>query len=105
MLGELNASHTGGRYRGMSGSQADRTARLGLIYDLSYSGDGLKIDEILVKGPFARANSKVKAGDIITAINGHEIKAGTNVDELLTDIAGKKTLVTVKGADGKTFSR
>ena len=104
LLGELNASHTGGRYRGMSGSQADRTARLGLIYDLSYSGDGLKIDEILVKGPFARANSKVKAGDIITAINGHEIKAGTNVDELLTDIAGKKTLVTVKGADGKTFS-
>lgn len=104
LLGELNASHTGGRYRSSGGTQADRTARLGLIYDLTYNGDGLKIDEVIVKGPFARANSKVKAGDIITAINGTEIKAGSNVDELLTDLAGKKTLVTVKGADGKTFS-
>ena len=40
MLGELNGSHTGGRYRhGMGGA----IGRLGVIYDDEYTGKGLKI--------------------------------------------------------------
>lgn len=104
LLGELNASHTGGRYRAMGNGQADRTASLGLLYDMTYTGDGLRIDEVVVNGPFDRADSKVKAGDIVTAINGNEVKADQSADILLNDLAGKKTLVTFKGADGKTFS-
>lgn len=104
LLGELNASHTGGRYSAMYDSQADISSDLGLLYDQTYTGDGLRIEEVIVNGPFDRANSKVKAGDIITAINGTEIKAGDNVDLQLNNQARRKTLVTVKGADGKTFS-
>lgn len=104
LLGELNASHTGGRYRPMTGSQADRTAQLGLLYDLTYTGDGMKIEEVLTGGPFDRADSKIKAGDIVTAINGKQLKAGADNTTMFTDLAGKKTLVTFKGSDGKEFS-
>lgn len=104
LLGELNASHTGGRYRGISDSQADRTAQLGLLYDLKYTGDGLKVDEVLVGGPFDRADSKLTPGAVVTAINGTAIKAGQDFASLFNDQSGKKMLVTFKGADGKEFS-
>ena len=45
LLGELNASHTGARYAG--GGSALSTATLGVFYDESYSGTGLKIKHIL----------------------------------------------------------
>ena len=93
MLGELNGSHTGARYRASSG---ENLAKLGAIYDYSYDGDGLKIKEILPDGPLNIADSEIKAGDIILAINGNEIKAGQNWFSLLSGKAGKKTAVTVK---------
>lgn len=94
LLGELNVSHTGGRYSHNPGSQADRTASLGLLYDLDYDGDGYKVAEVVKGGPFDRKSSKLAPGMIIKAINGKELKAGENNDALLNDISGKKTLVT-----------
>lgn len=99
MLGELNVSHTGGRFSPYGTTNADRTASLGLLYDMTYTGDGLKVDEVVKGGPFDRATSKVKAGTVVTAINGTELKAGDDISSLLNDIAGKKTLVSLK--DGK----
>lgn len=92
-LGELNVSHTGGRYR--PGSSGDATASLGLLYDLAYSGDGLKVAEILEKGPFSNKNTKLRAGDIVEKINGKEIKAGEDYQILLNDLRGKKTLISL----------
>lgn len=102
ILGELNVSHTGGRYTGAANSSADRTASFGLLYDMTYTGNGLKVAEVVVGGPFDRANSKMAAGAIITAINGQELKAGQDNDALLNDIAGKKTLIAFKDAAGTT---
>lgn len=51
MLGELNGSHTGARYYAPGASF--QTACLGAFYDNDYTGDGLKIKEIIAKGPFA----------------------------------------------------
>lgn len=95
VLGELNVSHTGGRYYGVAGSQADRTASLGLLYDMTYTGDGLKVDEILEGGPFNNAKSEVCKGVIIEKINGEDIKAGADYSQMLNDIAGRKTLVSL----------
>lgn len=92
-LGELNVSHTGGRYR--PGSSGDATASLGLLYDFAYIGDGLKVDEVIEKGPFDNKNTKLKAGDIIEKINGVDIKAETDYAALLNDLRGKKTLVSI----------
>lgn len=101
LLGELNASHTGGRYSHPSAMSDDRTATLGLLYDMTYTGDGYKVDEIVVGSPFDRASSKLAKGEIIEKINGEELKAGQDHTALFTDIAGKKTLVGIYNpADG-----
>lgn len=94
-LGELDVSHTGGRYRPRTA--AEGTASLGLLYDLSYEGRGLKVAEVVKNGPFDHANLSLKAGDVITHINGVEVTAEQDISQLLMGQAGKKTLVTVSG--------
>lgn len=91
LLGELNVSHTGGRYRPSPAAGADRTASLGLLYDMTYTGDGLKVDEIIVDGPFDKAASRLVPQAVITAINGVDITPQADMDALFNDIAGKKT--------------
>ena len=93
MLGELNGSHTGARYRPGNG---EALGRLGVLYDLGYTGDGLRIAEVLPGGVLNLADSEIKAGDVITAIDGVDVKAGDNWFPLLTGKVGKKILVTVK---------
>lgn len=100
ILGELNVSHTGGRYY-TSPYAPDATASLGLLYDLAApTADGIAITEVLEGGPFDRKNSKVKAGDRITAINGQPLTADTDIAVLLNLTAGKKTLVSLCDAKG-----
>lgn len=102
LLGELNVSHTGGRYRSTAGG--DATANLGLLYDWSYSGKGLKVSEIIEKGPFDRSTTKVKAGDIIEKINGQEISTMTDFFRLMNNLRGQKTLVSFyNAADGSRW--
>lgn len=103
LLGELNVSHTGGRYYPRASSNSDRTACLGLLYDLEYTGKGMKVAEVLADGPFDRANSDVKAGDIVVAVNGVALDDDNDLTSLLTDQSGKKTLVTFRNAAGTTF--
>jgi tricorn protease len=95
ILGELNVSHTGGRYSAYGSAQGDYTASLGLIYDLTYTGDGLKVDEIVEGGPFNNAKTKLAKGMIIEKINGEQIKAGEDYNALLCDIIGTKTLIGI----------
>ena len=71
LLGELNASHTGARYAG--GGSALSTATLGVFYDESYSGTGLKIKEILDQSPFTQKKTDVKAGCSIVKVDGNTI--------------------------------
>lgn len=104
LLGELNVSHTGGRYSAPGGSQADRTASLGLLYDLTYAGKGLKIAEVVERGPLAAASSKAAPGTIVERIDGIEITPATDMAELLTDRAGRRTLVSFRNpATGESW--
>lgn len=98
-LGELNCSHSGGRYYPKRG---ESTANLGLLFNQSYTGKGLKVDEVVEYGPFDRAKSKVRPGTIITRINGEEITPENDYSQLLAGQAGKKVLVTCQ-LNGKTW--
>lgn len=98
ILGELNASHTGGRYYMTPGYS---TATLGIYTDDSYQGDGLMVAEVIPGGPLSTAKAAVKAGEVITAIDGNTVKAGMDYYPLLRDKAGKRIHITVKGTDGK----
>ncbi len=93
MLGELNASHTGAGYRPPR-QGADRTASLGLLYDLHYTGPGAKVAEVIEKGPLFNLNTNLAAGDIITAINGHKVADLQHLFKLLNHQNGKIVFVT-----------
>ena len=73
-LGELNVSHTGSSYSGVGAQKT--TPELGLLFDMKYEGNGLKVDDILINGPFGVRTSKVTIGTILEKIDGAQIKAG-----------------------------
>ena len=100
ILGELNASHTGGRAYG-SGAPLS-TASLGAFYDESYTGKGLKIAEIFPRGPLANKSADVKPGDIILSIDGTAIEPGMDYFTLLEGKAKKKVRLEIESPDGST---
>ena len=93
LLGELNASHTGASYKG--GGSSSQTAALGVFYDETFDGDGLKIKEILEKGPLDLTSGKIKPGMIIRKINNQEIKKGQDYFQILEDLSGKRVMLTI----------
>ena len=100
LLGEMNASHTGASYRGGS-RNGDKTAKLGAFYDWNYKGDGLKIAEVLEKGPLNKADSKIKAGVIIEKIDGISLNKDKSHYPLLNHKAGKKVLLSLYNPTSK----
>ncbi len=96
LQGELNASHTGGRFRPQR-KDADATAALGFFPDPDWRGEGLRVLEVLEGGPLQQAGTKVKPGVAVTAVDGQAVpgerdwyaalnlKAGTPVRLALLD--------------------
>ncbi|MDB4905979.1 MAG: tolB protein precursor, periplasmic protein [Gemmatimonadetes bacterium] len=101
MLGELNISHSGATYSG-SAPNDDATASLGLFYDQSYRGPGVKIEEVMRDGPLDRTNVTVKPGMIIESVDGVSIGADHDLAEYLNRKAGKNVLLGL--ADGAVKS-
>lgn len=101
MLGELNASHLGisGRLR----SPDEVTADLGLIFDAAFKGPGLKIAEVLKRGPADKRGINLKAGDVILAIDRTEVTDKVSLSKLLNAKVNETVLleVTSNPADPK----
>ena len=101
LLGELNASHTGCRYR-PSRQDGDNTASLGLMFDLASEEAGLKVAEVIERGPCDRAECKIVPGTVITHINGVELAANVNPWQLLNRQSGKPVRLSLS-KDGTTW--
>lgn len=101
LLGELNASHTGSGYR-PTPPRLKVTADLGLIYDPEYTGDGLKVSEVIKRGAADLTAGQIAPGDVITRIDGEDVKAGADYFPMLSGKAGRTVLLDIKKADGKT---
>jgi tricorn protease len=100
MVGELNASHTG--VSAPFGSAQTTTGRLGLRFDRAEyeSGGKLRITEVIPLSPAALAR-EIKAGDYLIAVEGAQIGARTNIDELLNFKIGRRVALTIaSSADG-----
>ncbi|MBY0522572.1 MAG: PDZ domain-containing protein [Gemmataceae bacterium] len=93
MMGELNASHLG--ISGFASTPDEVTADLGLLYDESYRGPGLKVAEILKRGPADRRGLNLKPGDIILSIDRNEITDQIDVSKLLNDKVGEAVVLQV----------
>lgn len=98
MIGELNASHMG---IGGPPAQAPYTGRLGLRFDRAeYERDGrLRITEVLPLGPTALAG-QVHVGDVLDSVDGREVGALTNLDELLAYRTGRQVTLVLAPASG-----
>lgn len=101
LLGELNASHTGGRFR-PQGDDGDATASLGLLYDPTYEGAGLKVAAVLARGPADRADSRIAEGTMVTHIDGVELTTDVNPWALLNHREGDKVRIGLE-QDGSTW--
>ncbi len=101
ILGELNASHTGGRYYG--GGPAMSTASLGAFYTPDFKGEGVEVAEAVAGGPLSTKKADVRPGDVILAIDGEKIAAGMDIAPLLEGKADKRTRLEIRRkATGKT---
>src|SRR5262249_12186126 len=93
MLGELNASHLG--ISGLVNVPDEMTGELGLLFDESFRGPGLKIAEILKRGPADKRGLNLKVGEVIVAIDGTELTGQTNISKLLNGKAGEFVVLQV----------
>ncbi|HEY0059487.1 MAG TPA: S41 family peptidase, partial [Flavisolibacter sp.] len=103
-LGELNASHTGGRYtpQAAGGPQTgDATSSLGLLYDETFAGPGVKVMELIEGGPFLNARSKLKKGVVIEKLDGEEITDDMDWSRLLNRKSGKNVLLSLYDPETK----
>lgn len=111
MMGELNASHLG--IFGFLGAPEQTTAELGLLFDPGHRGGGLKVSEILKRGPADQRGINIKPGDIVLSIDRVEVTEQTELAALLNDKVGEVITLQVitpvspsskEGEKGKTSS-
>jgi tricorn protease len=102
MLGELNASHLG--ISGRMPVPDEITADLGLIFDESHRGPGLKVAEILKRGPADKRGLDIKPGDVVLSIDRTELTSKVNVSKLLNNKVNEAVLLEVASdpKDAKT---
>lgn len=89
LLGELNASHMG-----ISGASSfegigSDTGALGVYYDLTFPGPGLKVAKVFFNGPADREGSRLQAGDIILEIEGEPARLNEATWKLLDRTVGR----------------
>ncbi len=100
MLGELNISHCGARYRGFD-PNGDQTAALGIFINYNYKEEGLKIDEIIKDGPLDKNHYKLKKGMIIKKINGETIGLEADFAKYLNRLNDKFTALEIYDPETK----
>ena len=97
LLGELNVSHSGSSYAAIN-PNGDATSSLGVFYDQTYSGAGVKIEELIKDGPLDKAGLNIKPGMVIISIDGENITADKDLAQYLNRKAGKNTLLMITDA-------
>ncbi|MFD1613895.1 S41 family peptidase [Gelatiniphilus marinus] len=96
MLGQVNASHMGFRSgESREDLQRQSTGLLGLEFTPNNNGS-LKVEAVIGDMPADRSISKIRVGDVITAVNGTKLTKDLNVYSLLEGTANEKIYLDVK---------
>ena len=105
MLGELNGSHLGFYYRGPSTTPStaspqwsESTAHLGVRFDASHDGPGLKVRDVLPDGPAADKSSRIQPGEVILSIDGKKVDAATDLTSALTGRPDRDIVLKIQSA-------
>lgn len=108
MLGELNASHLGHsagddplpRVASDDDRWAPRTHHLGLRFDRSAGGPGLRVASVIPRSPCSMARSRVEAGERIVAIDGQPVGPDTDLTQHLNLAEPRDLTLGVRDPDG-----
>ncbi len=111
LMGELNASHIA--FDQTSDSRKEwnpeprvrqgwhkRTAALGLRFDHSFDGPGLKVRHTVRNCAADRAGEPILPGEILLAIDGIEVDSSTDLTAILSDRYPRSIKLRVQGEDG-----
>jgi tricorn protease len=105
MLGELNGSHMGfmptHERRGDDESWVEQTAHLGVRFDPQHSGPGLKIRDVIYKGPADKAASKLYAGEIVLQIDGVEVDPDMELTAILNGTLSRDIRLKVRNKENE----
>ncbi len=104
MLGELNASHLGLSVPG-GAENADETGVLGVDFDPTWGGPGLKIASVLRDGPADREESRLAPGDLLLSARGVRLAPGVNLHRVLNHAAGERVRLEVASASDPDATR
>lgn len=99
MLGQLDASHMGMYGPDPEETQKHQTGLLG-VEGISEQG-GFRISRVLPESPAERTESRLREGDLLTAVNGQPLSPSTNLYALLKGQAEERTLLDVVDAAGE----
>lgn len=94
MIGELNASHLGATPP-RDPSSSSGTGYLGLTFDQDYPGPGLRVSQVMPKGPTDRPGKHVEVGEYVVAIDGQDVAFGEGLYRALQDRAGRDVKLLV----------
>lgn len=88
MLGELNGSHLGfspfGTPAFSPSGWAPQTGHIGVRFDRSHKGPGLKVRDVIVGGPADRQASRIYPKDTILSIDGVAVDPDFDLSEVLS---------------------
>ena len=103
MLGELNGSHLGftpsslgGRDGGEGSGWSKPTAHLGVRFDPTFAGPGLKVRDVLPDGPADRQGSKLHPNDIVLSIDGQPVDSSRDLTEILNGVLDRDIALRVQ---------
>ena len=101
MVGELNASHLG--VSAPQGTNTNVSGRLGIRFDRAeYERDGrFRITEVIELGPLALARN-VSVGNYLVAVDGVQLTATTNLDELLAYKVNRRVALMISNSASGT---
>lgn len=100
MLGQLNASHMGLlRVPDRAETQKDKTGLIGA--ELKEVSNGVQVTHVVPNTPADKEASKLKVGDVITAVDGKKVN-GNNFFKYFLNKQDDKVLLSVISAESKS---
>lgn len=84
LLGELEASHAEVGPAG-GGSTPPNTAQLGVYFDYSHVGPGIKVKDVPKRAPGSYDKTRIKPGEYIVAVDGQDVTLDENLYKVLND--------------------
>jgi Tol biopolymer transport system component len=106
--GELGASHLGFTPNSKDWEPAaetpawrSETAHLGLRFDPAHAGPGLKVRDVIAKGPADCLRSRVLPGETVLKIDGKEVGPDTDLTLLLNGRLQREITLRVADAAGR----